>query len=189
MAPLEPIVRSSDSVQQLQQPQQYEPTQTISLPEQGSPVIALRQSTITVLTDSSPDNSGAGGGGYVTSSMDGGAIAGIVIGSVAGFILLLWIIRSCTYMGTPPDEREPWYRYADPEKRRHRRHHHHRSSYHGSSGSHRHSHRGRSRSSRRASSILSAPPPVVIDYSRGSRKPRVFYGEGDRGKVHYYQTN
>ncbi|CAH0050340.1 unnamed protein product [Clonostachys solani] len=40
------------------------------------------------------------------TQLSGGAIAGIVIGSIFGFLLLLWIIRSCFNLGAPPKDRE-----------------------------------------------------------------------------------
>jgi len=39
-----------------------------------------------------------------TTGLTGGAIAGIVIGSIFGLLLLLWIIRSCMNPGAPPQE-------------------------------------------------------------------------------------
>lgn len=98
--------------------------------------------------------------------LTGGAIAGIVIGSIAGFLLLLWIIRSCFNLGAPPKEREKaWYKWGDEEPRHH---HHHR--HHHRSGSRR---RGRSRSYR-ASSTYSVPAVVINERSRSSRRPRVY---------------
>ncbi|CAK7245872.1 MAG: hypothetical protein STHCBS139747_007477 [Sporothrix thermara] len=69
-------------------------------------------STVTVVTTTASSSGG----------LSGGAIAGIVIGSIVGFLLLLWIIRSCFNLGAPPD-REAWYNDPPP---RHRRHHHRR---------------------------------------------------------------
>ncbi|CCC14231.1 unnamed protein product [Sordaria macrospora k-hell] len=47
------------------------------------------------------------------STLSGGAIAGIVIGSIAGLLLLIWIIRSCSNLGAPPTDDKPngkaWY--------------------------------------------------------------------------------
>lgn len=65
-----------------------------------------------------------------TTGLTGGAIAGIVIGSIAGFLLLVWIIRSCTNLGAPPGEEavpgRPWYggvrdEYEGPPARASRR--------------------------------------------------------------------
>ncbi|KAH7133239.1 hypothetical protein B0J13DRAFT_561903 [Dactylonectria estremocensis] len=108
--------------------------------------------TVTVFADS---------GNGTRTGLTGGAIAGIVIGSVVGVLLLIWIIRSCFNLGAPPQEREKWYR--DPPRHRHR-----------------------SRSTRRRSSI-SVPPPVIIQDSR-SRSRRhaspsyVYATEADRGR-------
>ncbi|EPE07134.1 hypothetical protein F503_07785 [Ophiostoma piceae UAMH 11346] len=60
--------------------------------------------------------------------LSGGAIAGIVIGSVAGFLLILWIWRSCTNLGAPPTE--PWYDDGPPRRHKRRgRSHYYRESY------------------------------------------------------------
>uniref|UniRef100_A0A8H7N1R4 Uncharacterized protein n=1 Tax=Bionectria ochroleuca TaxID=29856 RepID=A0A8H7N1R4_BIOOC len=97
--------------------------------------------------------------------LSGGAIAGIVIGSIAGFLLLLWIIRSCFNLGAPPREREKaWYKWDEEPRHHHHHRHHHRS------GSRR---RGRSRSYR-ASSTYSVPAVVINERSRSSRRPRVY---------------
>ncbi|OLN94202.1 hypothetical protein CCHL11_02826 [Colletotrichum chlorophyti] len=66
------------------------------------------------------------------NNLSGGAIAGIVIGSIAGFLLLLWIIRSCGMWSSPDNlaNKEPAYddrRYRGRSPgSRHRRHHSHR---------------------------------------------------------------
>ncbi|KAI3324880.1 hypothetical protein HD806DRAFT_493876 [Xylariaceae sp. AK1471] len=139
------------------------PTRT--LPQAITKVLAGRQATTTVVTDS---------GNKGTTALSGGAIAGIVIGSIAGVLLVLWIIRSCSNLGRPgiwgstfePErEREKPARssayYADPHRHRSRsRHSHH---------SHRHS-----RSPRHVEVIQ----PVV--HERRDRSPRAppatYYG-------------
>ncbi|KAH7153201.1 hypothetical protein EDB81DRAFT_449613 [Dactylonectria macrodidyma] len=109
--------------------------------------------TVTVIADS---------GNGTKTGLTGGAIAGIVIGSVVGILLLIWIIRSCFNLGAPPQEREKWYR--DPPRHRHR-----------------------SRSGHRRSSI-SMPPPVIIQDSRSRSRHRraspsyVYATEADRGR-------
>ncbi|VBB79622.1 Putative protein of unknown function [Podospora comata] len=74
-----------------------------------------------------------------TTTLTGGAIAGIVIGSIVGLLLLIWIIRSCTNLGAPPNKPavpgKPWYgsvREEYPPR-------------HTSRSRSRHSHRGHSR--------------------------------------------
>ncbi|KAK4119582.1 hypothetical protein N657DRAFT_650073 [Parathielavia appendiculata] len=133
-------------------------------------------------------------------TLSGGAIAGIVIGSIAGFLLLVWIIRSCTNLGAPPGDEavpgRPWYgsvrdeyppRHAGRGRSRGRshshEHHHHHHHGHGAS---------RSRS-RRVSVVREAVPvqevaPVVVRdgpyrVSREERRVRsrsrgYGYGEG-----------
>jgi hypothetical protein len=64
-------------------------------------IVIRQQPPATVTVVSTPD-------GTASSSLSPGAIAGIVIGSVLGFLLLLWIWRSCTNLGAPPQEREKW---------------------------------------------------------------------------------
>ncbi|KAI1019787.1 hypothetical protein LB504_009542 [Fusarium proliferatum] len=71
---------------------------TLSLP----PTLVARQNTETVTVTASGDN------GNSAQTLSGGAIAGIVIGSIAGFLLLLWVVRSCLNLGAPPQEREKW---------------------------------------------------------------------------------
>ena len=125
------------------------------------PTLVSRQTvaTVTVTADNGND----------AQTLSGGAIAGIVIGSIAGFLLLLWVIRSCLNLGAPPQEREKWYHYKEEPKR----HHHH--------------HRSRSRRSHRSS--ISAPPPIVVRDSRSrshhrrGRSPG-YYGE-DRSNRYY----
>ncbi|PQK14803.1 hypothetical protein BB8028_0005g03260 [Beauveria bassiana] len=124
------------------------PSRTVPLqPRQAS------TATTTVTVTSNPNNGNGGG-----STLDGGAIAGIVIGSIVGFLLLVWIIRSCFNLGgpSPTPEVEPWYgRHSEPK---HYHRHHHR--------------RPRSRRPRsRSSSITLQPPPVVVRQERsGGRR-------------------
>ncbi|KAF4993648.1 hypothetical protein FGRMN_6366 [Fusarium graminum] len=127
---------------------------TFSLP----PTLVARQNTETVTVVSTSDN------GNSAQTLSGGAIAGIVIGSIFGVLLLIWIFRSCTNLGAPPQEREKWYHYKEEQPRR------------------RSHHRSRSRRSHRSS--ISAPPPIVIRDSRSrshhrGRSPG-HYGSGTR---------
>ncbi|KAH8166882.1 hypothetical protein CIB48_g1339 [Xylaria polymorpha] len=115
------------------------PEVTRTIPQAITKILASRQATTTVVTDD-------GGGGGSSNSLSGGAIAGIVIGTVAGILLLLWIIRSCGIMGRPgtwgtayePNNEKPpphssTYHASTPYARRshsrhsHRSHHHHHS--------------------------------------------------------------
>ncbi|CAI0651665.1 hypothetical protein COL154_004162 [Colletotrichum chrysophilum] len=67
------------------------------------------------------------------NNLSGGAIAGIVIGSIAGFLILLWILKSCGLWKRPnswgePDEYDRKYdrkyRGRSPGARHHRRRQH-----------------------------------------------------------------
>ncbi|KAK4150895.1 hypothetical protein C8A00DRAFT_45789 [Chaetomidium leptoderma] len=156
--------------------------------------------TVTVVTDGStttnnndsPDDA---------QTLSGGAIAGIVIGSVAGFLLLVWIIRSCTNLGAPPGDEavpgRPWYGGVRDEHYPPRNGHGHgrarsrgrsRHSHRDSSGHHHH-HHGHSRSrsyggggSRRVSVVEAVPvqevAPVVVREGGRSRS-RGYYGYGE----------
>jgi len=114
---------------------------------EASPTIEARQSQETVTCDSS--------GG---TSLGGGEIAGIVIGTVAGTLLLLWLIRSCLNLGAPPaGDREKVFRHVEPEHRRR--------------------HRSKRRShSRRRSVDLDVPPAAYYKESSGhSGRGRRYY--------------
>jgi len=75
------------------------PTRTMS--EVASKVVPRQATTTTVVTED-PD---------AARTLSGGAIAGIVIGSVAGFLLLLWIIRSCSNL----NDTGTWGRTFEPD--------------------------------------------------------------------------
>ncbi|KAI5921065.1 hypothetical protein F4810DRAFT_712883 [Camillea tinctor] len=137
------------------------PTQT--LPQAVSNVISARQvATTTVIADS-----GTSGG----TTLSGGAIAGIVIGTIAGTLLLLWLIRSCLNLGYPglwgstfePEHEKPSVAAYDYPSRHH--HHHH------------HRHRSHSEHSpRRASFVSTTTRPVVVEpRGRSPRAPQPAY--------------
>ena len=96
-------------------------------------------------------------------TLTGGAIAGIVIGSIAGLLLLIWIFRSCSNLGAPPNAPpnpggRAWYdgvggspapalthsrsRSREPRRSHSRRSHHHHHHRHSPSGSYRRSGEG-----------------------------------------------
>jgi hypothetical protein len=145
--------------------QQMAPTKTVPAGPAG--VLFTRQSTVTVTAAPAGDNTSSG------SQLSGGAIAGIVVGSIIGFLLLLWIIRSCFNLGAPPgQQRDAWYNDLP------RRHSHSlRYSQHSS----------RSRSRRRRSSTR----PVVIEEktTRNLRRPDDVLvhdsRRGSRGRGYY----
>lgn len=140
-------------------------TPTINLPA----LIRRQQATVTVVPPTVTvirETGGGGGGGG--AGLSGGAIAGIVIGSVIGVLLLIWIVRSCFNLGAPPQEREKWYRDAPPA-------HHHRS----------HS-RSHHRSTSRRGSGVGVPPAIYVQQSSSrsrSRQPSARYVNPDeRGR-------
>lgn len=94
-----------------------------------------------------------------------GALAGIVIGTIAGTLLVLWIFWSCFNQRTPvvPD-REPAYRDAKPRHRHHSSHSGHR----------------------RRSSDVSGQPPIVLRESSRHRhqQPAQVYVSGKRGRAY-----
>jgi hypothetical protein len=162
--------------------------------------------TVTVLTDTNGSANNDNNDPDGAKTLTGGAIAGIVIGSIAGFLILVWIIRSCTNLGAPPgDEAEPgrpWYgsvRDEYPPRHGHaaaaerrgrsrgrshsREYHHHHGGYH----HHHHHGHGGSRSRSRRVSVTEAVPvqevaPVVVRSSREERRrsrSRGYYGYGE----------
>ncbi|KAI1109777.1 hypothetical protein F5Y14DRAFT_455716 [Nemania sp. NC0429] len=145
-----------------------EPTRTLA--QSLTRILASRQQTTTVIADDS---------GTQGTVLSGGAIAGIVIGSIAGFLLLLWVIRSCMNMGRP----ETWGNNTyEPEREKRRassgtyhvetttpyRHHHDR--HHHRS----HSHHHHSRSPRRVAVVPLEPrtPPAAYYGGRSSYDER-----------------
>ncbi|KAK4235813.1 hypothetical protein C8A03DRAFT_36325 [Achaetomium macrosporum] len=138
------------------------PTPTLPL---GLTRLIARQDQPTTTVIVADGDSGSSSSG---SGLDGGAIAGIVIGTIVGILLLWWVIRACTGPREPraPDaNRQGWYddTIEPPPRRRSRsshRHHHHHSS-------HRRHSRHRSSSSRRSTSR-----PVVYEEKLGYAVPR-----------------
>lgn len=83
------------------------PPPSPTLVDKATRVLHARQSTVTVTAPADTSDQSAS-----STNLSGGAIAGIVIGSIAGLLLLLWIFRSCSNLGGPPqdEKREPaWY--------------------------------------------------------------------------------
>lgn len=139
---------------------------TRSIPQLATKVVTRQSTTTVVVSDGTSGNS--------SRTLSGGAIAGIVVGSIVGFLLLLWIIRSCSNLGRPggwggtfgeqekPPPRGPDPAYYRQESRRASHHSHH-------------GHRSRSRSHydhspRRSTSRAVEVEPVYV--SRGRSQPR-----------------
>lgn len=128
-------------------------------------------------------------GSSSNSGLDGGAIAGIVIGSVVGILLIWWIIRACTQprgraaLG-PDASRQGWYddTTMPPPRSRSRSVSHERRSHH------HHHHDGRRSSSRHHSRRRSSTSrPVVLEEKYAApRRPSATYvyapAEGRRSR-------
>ncbi|KAK8104345.1 uncharacterized protein PG998_011378 [Apiospora kogelbergensis] len=111
-------------------------TPTRTLPSLLTRALRPRQATATIITTDVETEE--------HHDLSGGAIAGIVIGSIVGFLLLCWILRSCLNLGKPgiwgytfgakddppPRRSSPSYAYRQEthlhrSRSRHSGHHHH----------------------------------------------------------------
>lgn len=172
MAPLLPsstlAKRIIETIQE-RAPEALEATRSVPL---GVSHVVARQATVTVtaVPAGGSDSSDSG------SRLSGGAIAGIVIGSIAGFLLLWWIVRSCTNLGAPRQQetyREPaWYNddVVDPRRSRSRRRSH----------SHSYSHSHHAHTPRQSREIRQVTPVVVDDRVRRPSKTYVYESGGGR---------
>ncbi|KAI1341183.1 hypothetical protein F5Y15DRAFT_26646 [Xylariaceae sp. FL0016] len=150
-------------------------TPTRTLPDLVSRVIVRQVVTTTTAVVNNNNNGG--------TNLSGGAIAGIVIGSIVGFLLLLWLIRSCLNLGHPgiwgstfePSEEKPSSAYPD-------RHHHHHHRRHRSRSRHSHHRHGHHSPSRRVSvvSTTTTRPVYVEPRGRSPRAPPVAYYQQGR---------
>ncbi|EGY22326.1 hypothetical protein VD0002_g5670 [Verticillium dahliae] len=135
--------------------------------------ILKRQATTTVVAEPSDGNDGG-------TNLSGGEIAGIVIGSIVGVLLLFWIVRSCGMWGQPGLwGREP----SPPPRRRHRGRSSHGHYRHQSTAS-----RRRSPSHGRTSYEVRYSPNVMREKSRSPRRPDVVYDHrrGSLGRSRNY---
>ncbi|KAI4870165.1 hypothetical protein F4820DRAFT_443286 [Hypoxylon rubiginosum] len=147
-------------------------TPTRTLPDAITKVLSARQQGTTTVV---AENNGQ------TNTLSGGAIAGIVIGSIAGVLLILWLIRSCTNLGNSGG----WGSTFEPNNEKPPTHHHygHSTRYpretHGHRSRSRHSHR-----SPRRTSVVSVTRPVYVEQSSRGRSPRAppvaYYSDGLR---------
>lgn len=160
---------------------------TRSIPQFATRVFARQSTTTTVVATWGGDSSSS-------NNLSSGAIAGIVIGSIVGFLLLLWIIRSCSNLGRPgawgntfgEQEKPPFsgppptyyhQEYSDGSRRHHHRHH-----SRGRRSRSRHSHHERSprRSVSRQVYVQQPIEPHPVYYARDARRAsrgsRTYYG-------------
>ncbi|KAH9903758.1 hypothetical protein F4778DRAFT_790838 [Xylariomycetidae sp. FL2044] len=169
---------------------------TRTVPQAITKILSARQgaTTTTVVSESPTSSSSSDDDGK--TALSGGAIAGIVIGSIAGFLLLLWLIRSCVNLNHP----EIWGRTFEPEHekpsasydhyaRRGGSSHRHHSRHGGHHHNHNHNHRSRSRHSHRSSprrvEVVNTtttrpvyPEQQVQQRGRSPRAPQaVYYGD------------
>ncbi|KAI3541077.1 hypothetical protein CPAR01_07472 [Colletotrichum paranaense] len=157
------------------------PTRTLPSPLRA--ILASRQVVTTITSTPETTEESAS-----NNNLSGGAIAGIVIGSIAGFLLLLWIVKSCGMWSRPNDwsekdeydERSRRYRGRSPGSR-HRRRTQHR--YHHETSRHSHS--------RRPSYVVDEvryTQPVVVDKRRrasGSPLPPANVYRSSRSRTRY----
>ncbi|OHF04471.1 hypothetical protein CORC01_00323 [Colletotrichum orchidophilum] len=187
MAPVAPISNTLSGLAAAagltpRHPSDLSPTRTLPSSIRG---IFARQ-VVTTIT-STPETTAESAS---ESDLSGGAIAGIVIGSIAGFFLLLWIVKSCGMWSRPNDwsekneydERSRRYRGRSPSSRYRRRTQHR---YHQEISRSRHSH------SRHPSYVVEEVRyslPVVSDNKRrtsGSPLPPAKVYRSSRSKTRY----
>lgn len=150
---------------------------TRTLPQAITKVLAARQATTTVVQDSDTSSQSAD-----SPNLDGGAIAGIVIGSIIGILLLIWIIRSCGNMG----KSESWGRTYEPDHEKppprgsqyHGDYPYHQETHYPRRSRSRHSHHSRHHHSRSPGRVEVVQPVVYESRSRSPRAPPAAYYAG-----------
>ncbi|KAL2754296.1 hypothetical protein ACRALDRAFT_1063181 [Sodiomyces alcalophilus JCM 7366] len=133
---------------------------TPSQPRQGNPVVPRQEPETTLIIPATYTGIG---------DLHPGAVAGIVLGSVLGFLLLIWLVYMCAHGFAPAVETRTEYSSPPPSsvhrsrrhRPRHHHHHHHRPSSRRRSG-------GRARvvstqTTRVRSSGGRGPAPIIVD--------------------------
>jgi hypothetical protein len=129
-------------------------TPTQDKPATAALGILARQAAVTAVS-TSPQQP------YTTTN-DAGAIVGIVLGSVAAFLLLCWVLYSCLNSPKKDEGDHGNHRRSHGEHHHHHHHHHHRERC-------RRSHRRRSHSRPRP------PRPVIEVYTTSTTRPAAVY--------------
>lgn len=137
---------------------------TRSLPSVVSRLLSGRQTTSTIIP---------AGYGSLYNSPDPGTVVGIVLGSVGGFLLVLWLIYTIVNFGQPPEIAESSYGTASviTLARRSRHHHHHHPRGHKSPVRLRATETVEVRARERESG--SGVRPVIVDAAPGMERVRV----------------
>ncbi|KAM7204505.1 hypothetical protein V8F20_003621 [Naviculisporaceae sp. PSN 640] len=122
----------------------------------GTPVIARQAPP--VQTSTIPSTYGS-----LYSGPQPGEVVGIVLGSVAGFIILLWLVYTCINMGNPSSSTDNVSSVVTRKSRRHRSSHHHHHA-HGAA-------RPRSATVEIRTSTRERGVPVIVDDMSSSGAP------------------
>ncbi|KAK3376561.1 hypothetical protein B0T24DRAFT_618977 [Lasiosphaeria ovina] len=123
--------------------------------------------TVTVTAQTNSDSSGSS-----SSSLSGGEIAGIVIGTIAGLLLIWWVVRTLSgnkeKPSPPPDRnRQGWYDDEPTVRRSRSRGHSHSQQRH-----HHHHHRRGSGVVFEEKDVAYAPRRPSATYVNPERRPR-----------------
>ncbi|KAK3316840.1 hypothetical protein B0H66DRAFT_592947 [Apodospora peruviana] len=180
------------------------PPATTTIVSPGTTVTNTPAATVTVISGGGTNNNGNNGnsddGPTSAQTLSGGAIAGIVIGSIAGLLLLIWIFRSCSNLGKPSDQApkpdggawydgvraEPYPTHPPPRSpHRHRSRSHRSHSRHSSAHHHRRSSVGEVREVTPVAVVRQSSQREYVygdDYDRGAGRGRREHRSRSRGR-------